>query len=96
MPPSPILAKLDIAHLIQNNIYAYGIAAKAAAPPTPRDGANGEKRFDTTRIHPYVPLADLPTALRYARDRIDDAIKVVVTDRDTSAIASAAGSAPET
>src|SRR5262249_7615364 len=50
-----------------------------------------EKRFDATKIHTHTfPLADLPTALRYARDRVEDAIKVVVTNRHASAIASAA------
>jgi L-iditol 2-dehydrogenase len=50
-----------------------------------------EKRFDATRIHTHTfALADLPTALRYARERVEDAIKVVVTTRQTSALASAA------
>jgi L-iditol 2-dehydrogenase len=38
-----------------------------------------QKRFDATKIHTHTfPLDDLPTALRYAKDRVDDAIKVVV------------------
>jgi L-iditol 2-dehydrogenase len=50
-----------------------------------------EKRFDATKIHTHTfPLADLPTALRYARERIEDAIKVVVTTRKASAMADAA------
>ena len=50
-----------------------------------------EKRFDATKIHTHTfPLADLPTALRYARERIDDAIKVVVTNRRTGVIVNAA------
>jgi L-iditol 2-dehydrogenase len=37
-----------------------------------------EKRFDAAKIHTHTfALADLPTALRYARDRVEDAIKVV-------------------
>ncbi len=41
-----------------------------------------QKRFDATKIHTHTfPLADLPTALRYARERIDGAIKVVVKAR---------------
>lgn len=49
------------------------------------------KRFDATKIHMHTfPLADRPTALRYARNRVDDAIKVVVTNRTLEAIASAA------
>ncbi len=38
-----------------------------------------QKRFDAKLIHTHTfPLDQLPTALDYARDRIDDAIKVVV------------------
>ena len=44
-----------------------------------------EKRFDATKIHTHTfALDDLPTALRYARDRVEDAIKVVVTARQTA------------
>ena len=50
-----------------------------------------EKRFDAAKIRTYTfPLADLPTALRYARERIDDALKVVVTNRRTGVIVNAA------
>ena len=50
-----------------------------------------EKRFDATKIHTHTfPLADLPMALRYARERVEDSIKVVVTNRQASAIADAA------
>jgi L-iditol 2-dehydrogenase len=39
-----------------------------------------QKRFDATKIHTHTfGLEDLPTALRYAGEHIDDAIKVVVT-----------------
>ena len=48
-----------------------------------------EKRFDATNTHTFA-LADLPTALRYARDRIEDAIKVVVTTRKAVALTSVA------
>jgi L-iditol 2-dehydrogenase len=50
-----------------------------------------EKRFDATKIHTHTfALDDLPTALRYARDRVEDAIKVVVTNRQASAPTNAA------
>jgi L-iditol 2-dehydrogenase len=46
-----------------------------------------EKRFDATKIHTHTfALDDLPTALRYARDRVEDAIKVVVTAREAKAL----------
>jgi hypothetical protein len=39
-----------------------------------------QKRFDATKIHTHTfGLHDLPTALGYAGEHIDDAIKVVVT-----------------
>jgi L-iditol 2-dehydrogenase len=40
----------------------------------------GMKRFPAKLIHTHTfPLDEVPTALKYARERIDDAIKVVVT-----------------
>jgi L-iditol 2-dehydrogenase len=43
-----------------------------------------DKRFDATLIHTHTfPLDQLPEALRYARDRVEDAIKVVVKMRGT-------------
>src|SRR6185295_8464606 len=50
------------------------------------------KRFDATKVHTHTfPLADLPTAIKYARERIDDAIKVVVKMRGSAAQRVAAG-----
>ena len=38
--------------------------------------------LDATKVHTHTfALEDLPTALRYARERIEDAIKVVVKTR---------------
>ena len=55
-----------------------------------------EKRFDATKIHTHTfALADLPTALKYARERIDDAIKVVVTTRQTDAMTRRRSKEPE-
>jgi L-iditol 2-dehydrogenase len=43
-----------------------------------------DKRFDATLIHTHTfPLDQLPEALRYARDRVEDAVKVVVKMRGT-------------
>ncbi len=82
---------LDIAQLAKNNIYLYGIRGEGRSATRRAMALMAEKRFDATKIHTHTfPLADLPTALRYARERIDDAIKVVVTNREAAAIASAA------
>ena len=82
---------LDLAHLVKNNIYAYGIRGEGRSATRRAMALMAEKRFDATRIHTHTfPLADLPTALRHARERIDDAIKVVVALRQEGAMASAA------
>ena len=88
-PHDPVT--MDIAHLVKNNIYAYGIRGEGRSATRRAMALMAEKRFDATKIHTHTfPLADLPTALRYARERVEDAIKVVVTNRQAGAIANAA------
>src|SRR6202051_4122759 len=88
-PHDPVMT--DIAHVVRNNIYVYGIRGEGRSATHRAMELMAEKRFDATRIHTHTfPLTDLPTAIRYARDRVEDAIKVVVTNEKTSAIASAA------
>ena len=88
-PHDPVT--MDLAHLVKNNIYAYGIRGEGRSATRRAMALMAEKRFDATKIHTHTfPLADLPTALRYARERVEDAIKVVVTNRQARAIASAA------
>ena len=82
---------LDIAQLAKNNIYMYGIRGEGRSATRRAMALMAEKRFDATKVHTHTfPLADLPTALRYARERVDDAIKVVVTNRQAATVASAA------
>ena len=84
-PHDPIT--MDLAHLVKNNIYAYGIRGEGRRAMA----LMAEKRFDATKNHTHTfPLADLPTALRYARERVDDAIKVVVTNRQMNSMVNAA------
>ena len=81
----------DIAHLVRNNIYVFGIRGEGRSATHRAMELMAEKRFDATKIHTHTfALADLPTALRYARERIEDAIKVVVTNRSANTVASAA------
>lgn len=88
-PHDPVT--MDIAHLVKNNIYAYGIRGEGRSATRRAMALMAEKRFDATKIHTHTfPLADLPTALRYARERVEGAIKVVVINRQASAIADAA------
>ena len=47
--------------------------------------------FDAKLIHTHTfPLEDLPTAIRYAKDRVEDAIKVVVKAKMSAAHKTAA------
>jgi L-iditol 2-dehydrogenase len=82
-PHDPVT--IDLPHLVKNNIYVYGIRGEGRSATRRAMALMAEKRFDATKIHTHTfALADLPTALRYARDRVEDAIKVVVTTRQTS------------
>jgi L-iditol 2-dehydrogenase len=88
-PHEPVTT--DLAHLVRNNIYVFGIRGEGRSATHRAMELMAEKRFDATRIHTHTfTLEDLPTALRYARERVEDAIKVVVTNRQAAAVASAA------
>jgi L-iditol 2-dehydrogenase len=88
-PHEPVTT--DLAHLVRNNIYVFGIRGEGRSATHRAMELMAEKRFDASRIHTHTfPLADLPTALRYARERVDDAIKVVVSNRQTAELTSTA------
>lgn len=75
-------APVDIARIATNNLYVYGIRGEGRSATHRAQAFMTQKRFDATLIHTHTfALADLPTALRYAKDRVEDAIKVVVKAR---------------
>src|SRR3984893_3581320 len=77
---------VDVAHLVRNNIYLYGIRGEGKSATHRAEAFMSQKRFDARLIHTHTfALEDLPTAIRYARERIDDAIKVVVKARGVAA-----------
>jgi L-iditol 2-dehydrogenase len=72
-------AEVDIAYIVRNNIYIYGIRGEGKSATHRAEAFMAQKRFDATKVHTHTfALEDLPTALKYARERIEDAIKVVV------------------
>ena len=88
-PKEPV--KFDLGHLAVNNIYLYGIRGEGRSATHRAMAFMAEKRFDARLVHTHTfPMDDLPTALKYARERIDDAIKVVVSMRDSAKIQDAA------
>lgn len=72
----------NLGALAVNNIYLYGIRGEGRSATHRAMAFMDEGRFDASLIHTHTfPLDDLPTALKYARERIDDAIKVVVSNQ---------------
>jgi L-iditol 2-dehydrogenase len=70
---------VDVAHLVRNNIYLYGIRGEGKSATHRAEAFMRQKRFDATLIHTHTfAMPDLIEALRYAKDRVEDAIKVVV------------------
>jgi L-iditol 2-dehydrogenase len=73
----------DLGALAVNNVYLYGIRGEGRSATHRAMAFMAEKRFDARLVHTHTfSMDDLPTALRYARDRVDDAIKVVVSMRE--------------
>jgi L-iditol 2-dehydrogenase len=77
------LASTDLAHAVMNNIYLFGIRGEGKSAVRRAMALMAAKRFDAKLIHSHTfAMADLPEAIRYARERIDGAIKVVVRPQD--------------
>ena len=71
--------QVDLAQLVRNNIYVFGIRGEGRSATHRAAALMAQKRFNAKMIHTHTfPLADVPTAIKYARERIEDAIKVVV------------------
>src|SRR5579864_3684585 len=80
-PAEPV--PVDLAYLVRNNIYVFGIRGEGKSATHRAAALMTQKRFDAKLIHTHTfPLAEVPTAIKYARERIDDAIKVVVQIRE--------------
>jgi len=74
---------VDLAHIVRNNIYLFGIRGEGRSATHRAAALMAQKRFDAKLIHTHsFPLGEVPTAIRYARERIEDAIKVVVQIRE--------------
>ena len=76
-PHEPAL--VDLAKIVRNNIYLYGIRGEGKSATHRAAALMNQKKFDAKLMHTHTfPLEELPTAFRYVRERIEDAIKVVV------------------
>lgn len=79
-PHAPV--PVDVAHLVSNNIYVFGIRGEGRSATRRAAALMAQKRFPAQLLHTHsFPLDEVPTAIRYAAERIEDAIKVVVKMR---------------
>ncbi|MEK9723645.1 MAG: zinc-binding dehydrogenase [Rhodospirillaceae bacterium] len=73
---------VDVMNIVANNIYIYGIRGEGKSGTKRAAALMEQGRFDATLIHTHTfDMADLPEAIRYAKDRVEDAIKVVVKNK---------------
>jgi L-iditol 2-dehydrogenase len=76
-PGEPV--PVDLAKLVRNNIYVFGIRGEGKGATHRAAALMAQKRFDAKLMHTHTfTLDEVPTAFRYFRERIEDAIKVVV------------------
>ena len=76
-PHDPI--KVNISHMVINNIYIYGIRGEGKSATHRAMAFMKQKRFNAKLVHTHTfKMNELPTALKYAKERIDGAIKVVI------------------
>jgi threonine dehydrogenase-like Zn-dependent dehydrogenase len=76
-PHKPV--EINIPHMVINNIYLFGIRGEGKSATHRAMEFMKEKRFDAKLVHTHTfSLSELPKALKYARERIDDAIKIVI------------------
>ncbi|MCF8476347.1 MAG: zinc-binding dehydrogenase [Pseudolabrys sp.] len=74
---------VDLGKLVRNHISVFGIRGEGKSATHRAAALVAMKRFQPKIIHTHTfPMAELPTAFKYSRDRIDNAIKVVVKIRD--------------
>ena len=70
---------VDLGKLVRNNIYVFGIRGEGKSATHRAAALMAQKRFDAKLMHTHTfPLEEVPTAFRYFRERIEDAIKVVI------------------
>ena len=76
-PHHPI--KVNSPQMVINNIYMYGIRGEGKSATHRAMAFMKQKRFDSKLVHTHTfKMNELPTALKYAKERIDGAIKVVI------------------
>jgi threonine dehydrogenase-like Zn-dependent dehydrogenase len=72
-------ALVDVGHIVTNNIYLYGIRGEGQSAVRRAASLIAQKKLDPSPLHTHTfSLDQLPDALRYFREKLDGAIKVVI------------------
>ena len=73
----PVL--VDVARLVSNNIYLFGIRGEGRSATRRAAALMAQQRFPAKLLHTHTfPFAEVPQAIRCAAERVGDPIKVVV------------------
>jgi threonine dehydrogenase-like Zn-dependent dehydrogenase len=74
---------VDIGHVVTNNIYLYGIRGEGQSAVKRAASLMAQKKLDPSPLHTHTfALDQLPEAIRYFKDKVDGAIKVVVKPQE--------------
>jgi L-iditol 2-dehydrogenase len=70
---------VDVAHLVRNNIYMFGIRGEGRSATRRAAALMAQRRFPAKLIHTHTfPFEQVPAAIQCAAQRFEDAIKVVI------------------
>jgi L-iditol 2-dehydrogenase len=79
-PGEPV--PVELAKLVRNNIYVFGIRGEGNRATHRAAALMAQKRFDAKLMHTHTfTLEEVPKGFKYFRERIEDAIKVVIKVR---------------
>jgi L-iditol 2-dehydrogenase len=76
-------ALVDVGYLVTNNIYLYGIRGEGQSAVRRAASLIAQGKLDPSPLHTHTFAFDqLPTAVRYFREKIEGAIKVVIKPQE--------------
>ena len=76
-------APVDIGYIVTNNIYLYGIRGEGQSAVKRAASLIAQKKLDPSPLHTHTfAFNQLPEAIRYFKDKVDGAIKVVIKPQE--------------
>jgi threonine dehydrogenase-like Zn-dependent dehydrogenase len=76
-------ALVDVGYIVTNNIYLFGIRGEGQSAVRRAASLIAQGKLDPSPLHTHTFAFDqLPTAVRYFREKVDGAIKVVIKPQE--------------